>query len=245
MSRIAPVDGPRRARDTTSTRWAALAVVIATLGAGLFIGEDAREPHGPLPIDTRVLHDAVEHRTSALVTLARVLSHLGDPAVLVVVALIATALLWRKFRTVLPTVVPIGALLVASVIEATAKRIIDRPRPPVIYHLVTEADASFPSGHATGSAAFYVALALVLSPGLRHRTARVAAVAAAMVFAALIGAARVLLGVHWVTDVTAGWLLGVSCAVAAGLAADALLRLPAMAWAGDDRPARADPTVVS
>ena len=244
MSALGSVDGPRRAREVTPTRWASLVVVAATLGAAVFIGEDAREPHGPLPIDTRVLNDVVDHRTSGLVSVARVLSHLGDPAVIVVVALVVTALLWRRFHAVFPTVVPIGALLVASGIETIAKKIIDRPRPPVIYHLVTESDASFPSGHATGSAAFFVALALVLSPALRHRVARVAVVAGAFLLALLIGAARVVLGVHWVSDVTAGWLLGVACAVAAGLAADALLRMPVMAWAARDRSTRGDQKVL-
>jgi membrane-associated phospholipid phosphatase len=225
-------------------RWGAVAVVVAALGGVVFIGEDAREPHGPLPIDTSVLHNAVVHRSSALVSVARVLSHMGDPLVLLVIAVLATALLWRRFRTVFPTVLPIGALLVAAVIEATAKRVIGRPRPPVVYHLVAESSASFPSGHATGSAAFYVALALVLSPSLRHRAARVTAVAGALVLAALIAAARVVLGVHWVSDVTAGWLLGVSCAVAAGLVADALLGRSDMAWANGGRSSRVAATAV-
>lgn len=224
------------------TSWGGLAVMAATLGGVLLIGEDAREPHGPLPIDQRVLHDAVDYRTSAVVSGARILSHLGDPVVLVVLAFLATALLWRRFRSVFPTVLPLGALFVAAAIEATVKQIIGRPRPPVMYHLVTETDASFPSGHATGSAAFYVALALVLAPLLRHRAARAATVAAAVVLAALIGLARVLLGVHWVTDVVTGCLLGVACAVAAGLVAEALLTLPFRSRAAGDRPPEPRPS---
>lgn len=192
----------------------ALSVALLALAGAVWIGEDAREPRGPLPVDRRVLHDAVEHRTVLVVRLAQTLSHLGDPVVLILLAVVVTVLLWRKHGRALPTLLPTAALVMASIIEASAKQLIGRPRPPVMYHLLVESDASFPSGHATGSAAFYLALALVISPTLRHRLARMSVVVAAATLAALVGWSRVVLGVHWVTDIAAGWLLGVAVAVA-------------------------------
>lgn len=214
--------GGRRvtAMDVVRRHRIGLIVALTALAWVLLIGEDAREPNGPLPVDRRILRFAVDHRPGVVVTLARVISHLGDPALLVLLAIFVTAVLWRRFRAVLPSIVPLGALMVASVIESTAKAVIGRPRPPVAFHLLAESDASFPSGHATGSAAFYVALALVLAPAVRHRVGQIALVAGAAVIAALIGISRVVLGVHWVTDITVGWLLGVACAIGAVVLAE-------------------------
>lgn len=224
-----------RAMEVVRERWVGLVVALIALSGVLLIGEDAREPNGPLPADSRILRFAVDHRSGGLVTLARVFSHLGDPVVLVVLAIVATAALWRRSRSVLPSIVPLGALVVAAAIEATAKAVIGRPRPPVVFHLLAESDASFPSGHATGSAAFYVALALVLAAGINRPVGRVALVAGGAVLAALIGISRVVLGVHWVTDITVGWLLGGACAISAVVLAEVLAHQPALAWASRRR----------
>jgi membrane-associated phospholipid phosphatase len=234
--------GPRRAREASPIRWASLAVVVAALGGAAFLAERVHGHPAALSIDRRVMRVVVDHRTSALESAAKLITHVGDPVVLPVLAVVVAALLWIRFRAVFPSVLPLGALLVADAIGLVGKKLIDRPRPPIHYHLVAESDASFPSGHATGSAAFFLALALVLSPTLRQRAARVALVIGALLVTGLIGGARLLLGVHWVSDVAAGWLLGTACAVAAGLVAEALLRLPIMAWAGPGRATRSDPS---
>jgi membrane-associated phospholipid phosphatase len=232
--------GPRRARQEGPVPWASLAVVVAALTGAAVLAARVRAHPGPLSIDRRVMRTIVDHRPSGLASAAKVFVHIGDPGVLPLLAVVAAVLLWTRFRAVFPSVLPLGALLVADAIGLVGKKVIDRPRPPVAYHLVAESDASFPSGHATGSAAFFLALALVLSPTLRRRASQVALVVGALLLAGLIGFARLLLGVHWVSDVTAGWLIGVACAVAAPLAAEALLRLPVMAWAGPDRSGRSE-----
>ena len=95
---------------------------------------------------------------------------------------------------------------------------VGRPRPPVTVWATTASGMSFPSGHAT-SAAFGFGLAILLTrPALRSRTARRAVGAAAVVAAVTVGATRVLLGVHWASDVIAGWGLAVvMLVVAAGV----------------------------
>ncbi|MCU1356476.1 MAG: hypothetical protein JWM89_1894 [Acidimicrobiales bacterium] len=187
---------------------------LACAVAVLAIGEDASEPHGPLPLDRRAFRFVIGHRTDAEVSVARALSHLGDPVALAVLALVVGVWLWMS-RPILDAAVPALALVAASATEAIAKQIIGRPRPPVAYHLVHESDASFPSGHTTGSAALFVAFALVLAPEVRSRVARRGLVVGFAVLAAAVGASRLLLGVHWLTDVVAGWCLGT--AWAAGL----------------------------
>jgi undecaprenyl-diphosphatase len=84
---------------------------------------------------------------------------------------------------------------------------------------VTAHGAAFPSGHATQSTLYTwlaITLALRVVPGIKRRSA---VIAAGMLLTALIGLTRVYLRVHWLSDVTAGWALGVSCFSAVAIAA--------------------------
>jgi undecaprenyl-diphosphatase len=114
----------------------------------------------------------------------------------------------------------IGGILLSSAVKA----FVDRPRPTTVGTLLSESTSSYPSGHATSGITVYVALGLVafvvLSPRLRWWVA-----VPLVVFGPLVGISRVVMGVHWPTDVLGGWALGtawtstVACiAVAAALA---------------------------
>jgi undecaprenyl-diphosphatase len=72
-------------------------------------------------------------------------------------------------------------------------------------HLVVVKKMSFPSGHSTSSMVFYLTAALVLSQGSRWRGA---AIAAGLLMAILVGLSRIVLGVHWPSDVVGGWVFG-------------------------------------
>jgi undecaprenyl-diphosphatase len=82
---------------------------------------------------------------------------------------------------------------------------IERARPTLEPHLVVVKTWSFPSGHAASSMIFYLTLALALAPEGRWR--RIAA-GAAILLSLLIGVSRVMLGVHWPSDVVGGWSFG-------------------------------------
>jgi undecaprenyl-diphosphatase len=99
-------------------------------------------------------------------------------------------------------VVVAGQFLAAE----TIKRVVDRARPDLL-NLTGFSGTSFPSGHATAAAATFMAIALVLGRGRRSKT-RAVLVGVAVGIAAAVAATRVLLGVHWFTDVLAGLLLG-------------------------------------
>ena len=186
----------------------ACALVTVTLGAVVFAAD------GPLSVDRHALALTVAHR-SGLVSAARTVSLLGDPAVLVGLAVLAAVWLWRTRVAALPAAVPLIALLAASATGTVAKQLVARARPPAVFHLAHESNYSFPSGHATGAAALLVAFALVLAPTLDSSRARTAAVVGLTLLAAMVGVARLILGVHWVTDIVEGFALGSGMAILA------------------------------
>jgi membrane-associated phospholipid phosphatase len=134
---------------------------------------------------------------------------LGGIAGMCVLALAAAAFLWYQHRRRVAAgvlVAPVGAVALFSVI----KRIYARPRPLGLGGRV-DSSYSFPSGHATASAAVCCTLAYVLwrEGSIRGRTA----LALAIVLPLLIGGSRLYLNVHWATDVLGGWCAGLLVAV--------------------------------
>jgi membrane-associated phospholipid phosphatase len=95
----------------------------------------------------------------------------------------------------------------ASAVFTLIKRILDRPRPPVADQLVSAGNESLPSGHATMSMAVVGALVVLAWPTLTAGL-RLAAVVVAGSWIAAVGFTRIYLGVHWFSDVLAGWALG-------------------------------------
>ena len=98
-------------------------------------------------------------------------------------------------------------------LNATLKQIFQRPRPDVVPHLRDVSTLSFPSGHALTSAVVYLTLGALLMRITEGRLTKFYCMAVAMTVTFLIGASRVYLGVHYPTDVVAGWLIGFSWAL--------------------------------
>lgn len=149
-----------------------------------------------------------EHSGITLVRIAIVLHWLGKWPL---AGVLVTALAWYEWHrkrllrvafVLLGTVVPV-------VLMSVVKSFFGRARPELWPRAVVESSSSFPSGHST----FAAALALTVVVLCWHRPYRVELGAAALVFAVLSGYARVVLGVHYPTDVLAGWLVGVGTVV--------------------------------
>lgn len=153
--------------------------------------------------DRRVLELLYAGGKPALVTACEAFTFLGQPPVLIALGLLAAAWLWwRHWPGYALTVVAVT--LFGRALAELQKYLIDRPRPVELAHLVHEHTPSFPSGHATSSMIVYLTLAVVLIPRRWRRTA----ITAAVLLSLLIGLSRVMLGVHWPSDVVAGWSFG-------------------------------------
>lgn len=136
---------------------------------------------------------------------------LGGVTVLSLVTALATVYLTLRRQ------LPVAVFLVCSVlgglaVSTTLKLTIARARPDVVPHLVTVSDLSFPSGHAMLSAVTYLTLGALLARAQQTRSTRAFVVATGVFLTFLIGLSRIYLGVHYPTDVFAGWSAGASWA---------------------------------
>ena len=195
----------------------ALAVAAPLVTALVVLGvtsEDVTQHNGLATSDASHLRFFVEHRSTAAVDAAKALSDLGAAGLLALFAVVAAGVLWWRGQRLVVAVAPAVTLAAAAVVASIAKHAVGRARPPIAVRLVNETEPSFPSGHATDSTAFYMALALIVAVFvLRRPLARAAAVLGATLLAAAIGLSRLVLGVHWPTDVLAGWSLGTLAAL--------------------------------
>jgi len=157
----------------------------------------------------------------SLVIIARIFTALGEPTVLVGAGfLIALWLWWRgrgRFALMLLLVI-----LVGRGITEVEKLAVARPRPNLEPHLTVVKTWSFPSGHATSSMIFYLTLARALTAGTRWLRPTVFA---AVLLSLLIGVSRVMLGVHWPSDVVGGWAFGMLWVLLTLKPAERLFRL--------------------
>lgn len=136
------------------------------------------------------------------------LTALGDGTVLTLVVIAAAGLLLVLGRARTAGLVVLATWL-GSVLAAQAKLVVGRPRPELVERLVEVGGLSFPSGHATNSAIVYLTLASLATHVERGAAVRRYTLMVAALLVATIGVSRVYLGVHWPSDVLAGWCAGV------------------------------------
>lgn len=137
---------------------------------------------------------------------------LGGTTIITMVTVFAVAYLAAagRPRLALLTGVAVGS---GAILENAMKHAFARPRPDIVPHLVDVHTLSFPSGHAMLSAMAYLSLGALLARAQANTRLRALVFAISLLLTLTIGFSRVYLGVHWPTDVLAGWAAGAAWAI--------------------------------
>lgn len=163
----------------------------------------------PLAVDSDVLAAVLRHRTSGQARLARLLTTLGaSPVTEVCVASAGAWAAWRRRAPVRLLVVPLVLLLVGVLLRAGLAEAVRRPRPPLAARAGTAAGQAFPSGHSATAVLGWGLVAALLATTVPSRAGRIVLGSAVPLLALVVGTTRVVLGVHWVSDVLGGWAVG-------------------------------------
>lgn len=115
----------------------------------------------------------------------------------------------QKREAILVMVAVVGGVLLG----AALKLLFQRPRPEVVPHLANVADSSFPSGHSLTSAVVYITLGVLLARSAGSWRQKLFFISAGLLLSGLVGVSRVMLGVHYPSDVLAGWTAGLGWAL--------------------------------
>ena len=153
----------------------------------------------------------------------RDITSLGGATVLTLMTIAVTGFLLidgKRGAAVLVLASVTGGVLLSSILKLG----VDRPRPDLVPHLIEEYTASFPSGHAMLSAVVYLMLGGLLSRVEGPRCIKIYDLSVSLILTFLVGLSRIYLGVHWPTDVLAGWCAGATWAVLCWRVALALQR---------------------
>lgn len=168
----------------------------------------------PDRIDAAVAAHLYAPPHTAVRAIATAVTFFGKPILVALASLVVAARSARRFRDRTLTVFCPAAVILASVLEHMLKVEVRRPRPPTasLSHLL---DFSYPSGHATGATALSLSVILLLWSGgpARHRRALVAGLVA---YALAVCTSRVVLGVHYLSDVIGAAVLAAACVLLVG-----------------------------
>lgn len=221
MEAVDPVvDVPVVRRRPSALRWmlriAIAALILALFGVLLwFAGVELATPDGTgyaSHLDLSVARWFAANRGTGLVWLAEAIGVVTGTAGVLVGAVVAGVWLFREVGRRVVVWVPLVAVVVAGILDYVVKISVVRPRPDAALRAVVDTGFSYPSAHAATTAALAVSIVVVAARVVGPRTPRwlVPAVVATAVIASV---SRLVLGVHWITDVLAGVVTGVVVAL--------------------------------
>ena len=184
-------------------------LLLLTAGAWGFAWIADELAEGDTRVDVRVANWLHDHATPGWTAFFENVTRLGNVSTLLVVVLLAAVVLWRKgWRGELELLVL--AAVGAEILTTGLKLGFERERPFFSDPLATESTYSFPSGHASVSLAVYGTLGYIAARHLPTRPTQLVALAAAAGLVLLIGFSRLYLGVHFLSDVIAGFSVGLA-----------------------------------
>lgn len=196
-----------------------IAIVLVSLGLFAFIKlADAVKGENSHGFDERILlmfrspSDLLEPLGPGwLEVVVRDISALGGLLALGLTTVAACGYLWLKHRRQLALFVAIS-VCGGSFVNTLLKGVIGRPRPDIVPHGTSAALSSFPSGHAMMAAVVFLTLGALLALSSDETRIKVYILSWSVLLTVMVGVSRVYLGVHWPTDVIAGWIAGATWA---------------------------------
>lgn len=166
-------------------------------------------------LDSPVTRWVVDRRTPWLTQVLQVVTALGSAWFLILLLVVVTIVLVAGRHSWSVVALPIVSAAGAAILVTTIKLLIARPRPTLGAVVATADGFAFPSGHSAQAVATYGVLAWLVAHLAARRTVRVGAWLSGVVLIGLIGFSRLYLGVHWLSDVIGGYIIGAAWAVVA------------------------------
>ena len=204
---------PAACRDVGrfAVAYAALVVVFVVIGVAIVHGLD----HGLLgTFDRDVARWFADLRSKSVNDVAQIGAGLADAYTLTPAILIACVVFVAVFRRWNEAAFLLTAILLEKAVFVTTTFIVNRDRPPVGQLDGAPPTSSYPSGHVAAAVVFYVCIAIVVTWHARHVIVRVVAWSLAIVLPACVAISRIVLGMHYPTDVAIGATLGAASIVA-------------------------------
>jgi undecaprenyl-diphosphatase len=165
-------------------------------------------------LDTTVSSELAATQTGILNRVMFGITLLGNRIVIGTLLAVVTVWALRTGRCRTPVLVMIGAFLVNPALEALLKGLVGRDRPDIA-RVVAGTGPAFPSGHVLATVGFYGILALIVWRSTTRRALAVGVLSTSAVIIAVVGFSRIYLGVHWMSDVVGGLLVGAAFVMAA------------------------------
>ena len=160
-------------------------------------------------IEINFYREVTEHTSNIMTLLMKSFSYIGNTISVIIMCI--ALILFSKTRWKYGVVTSIG-VIISCIINNILKVLFARERPNII-QLVKETNYSFPSGHAMINMTLYILLAILIYNNIKNKKSKYILIFVCILIPIIIGISRVYLGVHYITDVIAGWIAGLLIAV--------------------------------
>ncbi len=202
--------GENRNKQKKTIIIAAVAILLAAAG---FITYEVAAVYDtqPLPLDKAVQDFFLSMRGPVQDAVISTITHLSDTVTIIAFCIILLILPSRKTYGLPVSLACLGGVAIYKPL----KHFVLRQRPDVSLHLITQGGYSFPSGHSVTSVIFYGLLFYLIQKNCKNETLKNILSVICGFLAVIIGPSRIYVGVHWPTDVLAGWCIGAAILIIA------------------------------